>query len=162
VLRVDERQCEERPAVLLPSREHGQLVEPRRSVYNFGDGPTTNTARAEFQSFERERALPPERGGSWRQKRFGNVDGPADERFRLRAKRLLDAPLRPEEVGDDGVAAAFDVSEEERGAAPLDDATVNLREFEIGVNFRSDFDEVSLTTEQFEKRAEVSMHAAAS
>src|SRR5205085_11935867 len=44
----------------------------------------------------------------------------------------------------------------------LDDSAVNLREFEVWINFRLDGDEVAFAPEQFEERAEISVHAAAS
>ncbi len=48
VLGVDERQREERPAVLLPRRQHGQFVEPRRPFDDFGDGRAAHLLRAEL------------------------------------------------------------------------------------------------------------------
>ena len=55
-----------------------------------------------------------------------------------------DAALCAEEVRDDGVGAALHALEEERRAAPLDDAAVDFGEFEAGVNFGLYVDEVAL------------------
>src|ERR1044072_260093 len=87
------------------------------------------------------------------------MDGLTDERFGLGAESAFDASSGAEEVGDDGVAASLHLREEERRAAALDDTAVDFGEFEVGVNFRPDFDEVTLAPEQFEKRAEVAVHA---
>ena len=79
-----------------------------------------------------------------------------------RAEGEADAALRAEEVRDDGVAAALYVPEYDGGAAALDDASVNFRKLKMRVNFGRDFDQIFFAPEQFEERAEVSMHPAAS
>jgi hypothetical protein len=87
------------------------------------------------------------------------VHGLAHERLGLRAEGEPDAARGAEEVRDDGVAAPLHAPEEERGAAALNDAAVDFCQLQVGVNFRPDFEEVGLFTEQFEKRAEVAVHA---
>ncbi len=68
MLCVDERQGDERPAVFLPCCEDGQPVEPRGPVCDLRDGRMSHVARAEPQSFERERPVLPECCRSWGQK----------------------------------------------------------------------------------------------
>jgi hypothetical protein len=67
VLGVDEREREEGASVLLPCRQHGQLVEPRGPVNDLRDRRARDLLRPELQGFERERAVLPERGGLRRQ-----------------------------------------------------------------------------------------------
>src|SRR5437660_766843 len=73
VLCVNERECEERSAVLLPCRQHGKFTEPRRFVHDLRDRRAARVTCSEFQSFKCEETMLPELCGARRQKRLGNL-----------------------------------------------------------------------------------------
>ena len=102
--------------------------------------------------------MPPEFGRARRQERFGDLDDLTHERLGLRAEGEFEASGRAEEIGGDRVAAAFDIFEKERGAAPLDNAAVYFRQFEIRVDFRFDDGRLFFASQEFEEGTKVSVH----
>ena len=152
MFRVDERQRDERPAVFLPSRQHGQFVKPRWLSMTCVTGArrVLRVPRlAELQARASDAARAP-RGAAARS------DSATCTTSRTSAsgfgpKGELDAPRRAEEIGDDRIAAALHSLEQQRRAAALDHAAMDFRQFEIRIDFRFDSDEIVFAFEQIEK-----------
>ena len=83
----------------------------------------------------------PQFGGLWRQQRFSNVHGVAHERFRLWAKREIDAPFRAEQISDDRIPAAFHAFEQQRRSTFADHASMDLSQLEVWINLGFDSDD---------------------
>jgi hypothetical protein len=80
------------------------------------------------------------------------MDNFFDERFGLFAEREFDAARRAEEICDDRITAALHALEEKRGAALRDDATMNFRQFQIGINLCFNDDEIAFACELIASR----------
>ena len=76
----------------------------------------------------------PEFGWFGRQDRLGDVNHLAHERFRLWTEREIDAPLCSEQVRNDGITTPLHPREQQRRPAFADDATMNLRQLEVGID----------------------------
>jgi hypothetical protein len=148
MLRVDEREREERPAVFLPRRQDRQFIKSRRLVHHLRDGSAPGVACAELQSFKSKETMLPELCGAGRKESFSDMHDLSHKSLRLRAEGKLNTPRCAEEISDYGVAAALDAIEKQRGASALDHSAMDFGEFEVGVNFRFDSYEIVFAFEQ--------------
>jgi hypothetical protein len=79
----------------------------------------------------------------------------ANQPKRSLAKRHLGTASGAEEIRDQPEAGTFDVGEKQRGTASGNDAPVDLRSFEMGIDLRFDRDKVVVTAKLVEKYAEI-------
>src|SRR5450830_1731840 len=115
MLGVNERQGQERTAVLRPLREGGQAREIRRLLDDVRHRRLARALRPHAQGGSEERAERPELFSRRRQERRR-----FDELPRLSSKREIEALRRAEEVRYDGEVGALRPLEEKRGTALLD------------------------------------------
>ena len=153
--RVDERQRDERSAVLGPRRQRRQSIEPDVGRHAIGDRSALDAPRADLEQLDADIPRLPELARRRRQQRLGQLDEPADQPQRPLAKRELGAASGAEQIGDEPEVGALDVGEEQRGTARRDHAPMNLGGFEMGIDLRFDRDEVIVTAKLVEKRAEI-------
>src|SRR5262245_12990491 len=76
--------------------------------------------------------------------------------LRLRTKCEFNALGSSEQVGDNRNRAPFHAVEQEGWAAAIDDAAVDFRDLEEGIDFGVDCEQVALLTQNLEKLAEIS------
>ena len=74
---------------------------------------------------------------------------------RRRTEREAHAPLGAELVDQKRMRRAFDVLEQQRRPARLDDAIVDLRDLEVCVDLGGDANELALALEQRDPRAQI-------
>ena len=111
------------------------------------------------RSSQRDVARAPQLGRRRRQQRLGEMHEPLDQPQRPLAERQLGAAGGAEQIGDERKVGAGDVGEEQRRTAGGDDAAMDLRGLEIGIDRRGDLDEVVVAAQPIEKRAEIGKHA---
>jgi hypothetical protein len=80
----------------------------------------------------------PELAKFWRQDRLSNVDHLANEGFRLRTKRKIDATFRAEQVSNNRITAAFHAFEQQRRSTFADHASMDLSQLEVWINLGFD------------------------
>jgi hypothetical protein len=115
VLGVNERQRDEWPTVFLPGCQHRQLVQSRGTIDHLSDRRSRDVFFVpSFSKIERDRTMFPEFTKLRRQDRLGDLNQLAHKRFRLWAKREIDAALRAEHVRDDRITAALHALEQQR------------------------------------------------
>ena len=142
MLRVDERQRDERPAVLRPGRHRREPIEPDVAGDDFGDRPARAALQADLQQLEADVARAPDLGRRRRQQRLGQVHEPLDQPKRPLAEGELGAARRAEQVRDERKVRARDVAEDQRRPAGGDHAAMDLGGFEIRIDRRVDLDDV--------------------
>ncbi len=153
--RVDERQRDERTAVLGPARQRRQAIEPDIGRDAIDDRSALNPPRADLEQLGADVARVPDLARRRRQQRLGQLDEPANQSQRPIAERHLGAARRAKQVRDEPEVGALDVGEQERGTARRDHAAMNLRGFEVGIDLRFDRDKVVVTAKLVEKRAQI-------
>ena len=80
---------------------------------------------------------------------------PPDQPQRPLAERQLGAPRGAEQVGDEPEVRALDVGEEQRRTAGGDHAAMDLGDLEVRIDRRLHRDDVVVTAEAVDERAEV-------
>ena len=155
VLGVDERQRDERPAVLGPAGKGRQPVEPDVAGDNLGYRPPGPRSRADAEQRAGHVARAPQFRGRRREQRLGQLHQPPDELQRARAEGELRPARGTEQVGDERKRRTGDVREEQRRAAGGDDPAVDLRRFERGIDGNLDNREVAVTFQPIDERTEV-------
>ena len=155
MLRVDQRQRDERPAVLRPAGQHRQAIEPHIRRHHIGDRPARAARGADAEGLAADVARGPQLRGRGRQQGFGEVDEAFDQALRARAERELGAARGAEQIGHERERRALDVREQQRGPARRNHPAVDFGDFEIGVDGRVDRDEVAIAAQTIEKRAEI-------
>jgi hypothetical protein len=155
VLGVDERQGDERPAVLRPAGERGQAVEADVARHHLGHRPAPAPGQPDAQRLEADVAGGPELAGGRRHQRLGQVDEPLDEAARSAAESDLGPARGAEEVGGEREVGAAHLREEERRAPGGDHATVDLSGLEVRVDIGLDDGEVAVAAELVEEGAQV-------
>jgi hypothetical protein len=78
-----------------------------------------------------------------------------DELLRLRAKGKFDAFGSSKQIGDNRKGAALHPAEQESRPMTLDNASMNLGDFEIRVHLRFNRDEVTLLAQDLKKLSKV-------
>ena len=91
----------------------------------------------------------------WRQQFFWEGRNPAHEIFCLFAKGKIDAIARAEHIADQRKFFSFDVFEEQRRPTRSNHAPVDFRNFELGVDFRVNFYQITPDTKGIQKRTQV-------
>ena len=151
--RVDERQRDERTAVLGPARERRQAIEPDVGRHPIDHRSALDAPRADLEQLAADVARVPHLARCRRQQRLGELDEPANQPQRPLAKRHLGAAGGAEEIRDEPEVGAFDVGEEQRRTARRNHTAVNLRRFEMRIDLRFDRDKVVVTAKLVEERA---------
>ena len=109
--RINERQCDEMPAVFVPKLKQRQFFEIRRFVHYFRYRRTLYFFRSELQSRKRHIAKLPKLFRFRRQKHFDHLDGAAHEFLRLFGKTDFNALDRSEKIRHDRIFRALHVFE---------------------------------------------------
>ncbi len=155
MLGEDERQRDERSAVLRPGRQHRQAIEADVVGDDLGDRTARPALQADLQQFEADVACAPELGRRRRQHGLGQLHEPLDQPERPLAERQLGAARGAEQVRDQRKIRARDVAEEQRRPAGGDHAAMDLGRFEIRIHRRVYLDDVVGAAEVVDERAEV-------
>ena len=153
--RVDERQRDERTAVLGPAGQRRQAIEPDVGRHAIDHRSALDASRADLEQLGADVARVPELARRRRQQRLGELDEPTNQPQRPIAKRQLGAASGAEQIGDEPEVRALDVGEQQRRTAGRDHAAMDLRDFEVGIDLRFDRDKVVVTAKLVEKRAEI-------
>ena len=149
--RVDERQRDERTAVLGPARQCRQAIEAHVGRDVLGDRTALHASRADLQQLETDVARAPQLGRCRRQQRLGQLHDAANQPERPLAERQLRASSGAEQVRDEAEAGSGDVGEEQRRAAGGDDASMDLGGFEMAIDGRVHRDDVAVTLEEADR-----------
>src|SRR2546430_2621698 len=158
VLGIDQRERDEWAAVLMPGSEHGQLVESHRWFDDFIHRTPRNVARTQFEKISHQRTMSPKFRPVRTQQRLSDAHQFLNERFRLRPKGEFDPFLCSKQIRDDWKATSLHLLEQQRRAAALDYAPMDLGDFEVRIDFGVDCDEIVFATQEIEERAKVRVH----
>jgi hypothetical protein len=155
MLGVDERQRDERAAVLAPGAQQRQPRQPRRRVVVLQQRCASHVLPADLEQRTEQLALLPQSAEGRRQQRVRQRGEPLHEALGPRPERELHAARRAEQVGDDRPRRALDAPEEQRRAAGRDHAAVHFGGFEVRIDLGVDLDELVFTPQHGEQRAQV-------
>src|SRR5687767_2280013 len=147
VLGVDKRQRNEGAPVLLPGRQNWKFVEMRRSVDDLRYGRTAGVGRAQLQEIQRDGAMFPQFGGTWRQYRLGDMNKLTDHRLWLWTKREIDSTISTKKVGDDRITASLDAREQQRWPTLSNHTTMDLRKLKGRIYLRFDCNNLIFSSE---------------
>ena len=156
MLRVDERQRHERPAVLGPELQRRQLVEADVRGHHLGDGPARHPPQADARRRGRQVPRLPQLRGR-RRHVLHEPHEALDEGQRAVAECLRRPRRRAEQVRDQRKRRALDAREQERGPARRDHAAVDLGDFETGIDRGIDDHQVAVALEPTQEAAKVGM-----
>src|SRR6185312_6508703 len=110
--------------------------------------------RSEFQKIKSERTMFPKlRRFRWQQ-RLSNVHRLAHKRFRLWTKRDINPALGAEQIRHHRIPATLDALKQQRGAAFVDHAAMDLCQLEIGIYLGFDGDDFVFPGKSIEECAQ--------
>jgi hypothetical protein len=153
--RINERQRDERTAVVWPACQRRDAIESNVARDAIDHRPALHAARADLEQLTANVACVPQLSGRWRQQGLREMNDAANQTQWPLAERHLSAARGAKEIGDEPEVGPFDVGEEQRGTAGGDHAAVDFRSFEMGINRRFDRDKVGVTAKLVEERAEI-------
>ena len=155
MLGEDERQGDERPAVLRPGGHRREPVQPHLVGDDVGHRAAAHAADTDPEQLGREVPCAPQRRRSRRQRRLDQLDQPADQPLWPLAKCQLSAARGPEQVGDERKVGVADVREEQRRPPRGHDPAMDLGGLECRGHRRGDLDKVTIASEAIEKGTQV-------
>src|SRR5438552_1972708 len=97
----------------------------------------------------------PKLGAIWRQQRFGDTHQFFNELLRLWAKGEFNSLRRTEQIRDDGKATSLHSLEEQRRARAFDYPAMNFRQFQVGIDFSVDGNEIFFASQEVEEGAKI-------
>jgi len=153
--RVDKRERDEGSSVLRPAGQRGQSIEPHVRAEPLGHWPNRDASRPHFQELEPDITCAPQLGRRGRHDRLDQFHHASYQAERALAERHLGTFRRAKQIGDETEIRSFDVGEEQRGATASYDASMDLCDFKVRIDLRLHRDEVIVTAQPIEKRAEV-------
>ena len=136
----------------------GKRVEPERASDHLGHRARSLPAGADLEQLRRQAARAPQLGRRRRQNGLGQVDDVADQAQRPLAEGELGAARGAEQVGGQRKRLAAHVGEQQRGPARGDDAAVDLRRLEDGIDRRRNLHEIAIAPQLSDERAKVREH----
>ena len=94
----------------------------------------------------------------WRQQGLSDVDQFLNQRCGLRTKGAFDPARCAEEIGYHRVFASLHFREEQGRSRLSDYTAMNLRDFEVRINFSVDGNEIVFAAKQVKEGAQIRMH----
>ena len=142
---VDERQRDERSPILVPTGQRGEPIEANLRGHTIDDGALRHPASSDLDQVQCDVARTPQRRRARRQQGFGKLDGAPHQSQRPLAEGPFRATRGAEQIRDQTEIGLGDVVEKQRRSPGGDDAAVNLRRFQMGIDLASTRDEVVVT-----------------
>jgi hypothetical protein len=155
MLRVDERQRDERTSILGPCGHRWQPIEPDITRDHVGDRTTASAPGTDTQHLEPSVTGGPQFPGGRRKQGLRQLHEAPDESERARAEREFRTAGRSKEIRDERKVCAGDVTEHECRAARGNHPPMDLRSFLVWIDRHVDVDHIAIAFEVCEERTEI-------
>jgi len=152
---VDERQRDERSAILVPTGQRWEPIKANLRGHAIDNGALRHPPSPDLEQIQRDVARTPQCWRARRHKGFGELDGAPHESQRPLAEGPFRTTRGAEQVCDQTEIGSSDVVEKQRRSPGGDDAAVNLGRFKMGIDHCLHRDDIVVTAKLIDERPQI-------